>query len=299
MVTKLSSIVPQAVTDMPVREYLRRAYPLMGSGRIVRLVNAKQFRINGEKTQPEACVSGGDEVVLYADFMIDRSLDTIFDDGRMVAFVKLAGLPVDTDNLGIGEDTVLSRLRLVNPCARLVHRLDTQTSGVMLAAYDDDTERLLVNAFKQHLLKKTYYALCEGRFSKSTGSIISYISKDSSAARVTVSSSENENGLQAKSDYKVIKEYCKDSITMSLLEVTIETGRTHQIRAQLSGIGHPIIGDDKYGDHSANKVLGIREMCLASREIRFGSNAALGSYARKAFICPKEKIKWLTAEMLS
>jgi 23S rRNA pseudouridine955/2504/2580 synthase len=167
----------------------------------------------------------------------------------------------------------------------------------MLAAYDDDTERLLVNAIKQHLLKKTYFALCEGSFSKPTGSIISYISKDSSAARVTVSRDETENGLQAKSDYKVIKEYCKDGITMSLLEVVIETGRTHQIRAQLSGIGHPIIGDDKYGDHSANKALGIREMCLASREIRFGSDAALGSYAGKAFICPKEKIKWLTAEM--
>ena len=297
MVTKLSSIVPQAVTDMPFREYLRRAYPLMGSGRIVRLVNAKQFRINGEKAQPDASVNGGDEVVLYADFMFDRSLDTIFDDGRMVAFVKLAGLPVDADNLGIGEDTVLSRLRLVNPCARLVHRLDTQTSGVMLAAYDDDTERLLVYAFKQHLLKRTDYALCAGRFSRSTGSIISYISKDSSAARVTVSRYETENGLQAKSEYRIVKEYSKDGINMSLLEVTIETGRTHQIRAQLSSIGHPIIGDDKYGDHSTNKTLGIREMCLASREIRFGSDTALGSYAGKSFICPKEKIKWLTAEM--
>lgn len=297
MVTKLSSVVPDAVQEMPVREYIRRAYPLMGGGRIVRLVNARQFRINGEKAQPDAIVTGGDEVVLYADFDCDSSLDTIFDDGKMVVFIKPAGLPVDTDSLGIGADTVLSRLKLVNPCARLVHRLDAQTSGVMLAAYDDDTERLLVNAFRQHFLKKTYYALCEGRFSKTSDSIVSYISKDSSKARVSVSSTRAENGLQAKLSYKVVNELSKNGLKLSLLEVTIETGRTHQIRSQLSAIGHPIIGDDKYGNHGTNKSLGAKEMCLASRKIRFGNDAALGIYAGKSFICPREKIKWLTAEM--
>ena len=297
MVTKLSSVVPDAVKEMPVREYLRRAYPLMGGGRIVRLLNVRQFRINGEKAQPDAGVTGGDEVVLYADFNCDSSLDIIFDDGKMVVFIKPAGLPVDADNLGIGADTVLSRLKLLDPCARLVHRLDAQTSGVMLAAYDEETERLLVNAFRQHLLKKTYFSLCEGRFSKASGSIVSYISKDSSSARVSVSSTRTENGLEAKLDYKVINEHAQSGLKLTLLEVTIETGRTHQIRSQLSKIGHPIIGDDKYGNYGTNKALGAKELCLASREIRLGTDAALGIYAGKSFMCPREKIKWLTAEM--
>ena len=297
MVTKLSSVVPDDVKSMPVREYLKRAYPTLGSGRTVRLINEKQFRINGEKTQPDTCVNGGDEVILYADCKYDLSLNMIFDDGRLAAFVKPAGVPSDADNLGIGEDTVLKRLRLCNADARLVHRLDTQTSGVMLAAYDDETEQLLVNGFRRHLLIKTYYALCLGGFSNPTGSIRSFISKDNNAARVSVSAIDNENGLEARSDYRVIKTFVKNGITLTLTEVVIQTGRTHQIRAQLSHIGHPIIGDDKYGDYEANKALGIHEMCLSSREIGFCDSKELGAYAGKMFICPKEKIKWLAAAM--
>ena len=165
----------------------------------------------------------------------------------------------------------------------------------MLAAYDDDTERMLINAFKQHLLQKMYYALCAGRFSKNAGDIVSYISKDKTASRVSVSDREKGNALEARSAYRVVKEHVKNGITLTLLEVMIETGRTHQIRAQLSHIGHPIIGDEKYGSYDANKTLGIQEMCLASREIRFSYDKALGTYAGKCFICPKEKIKWLTA----
>ena len=295
MTTKLSSVVPNAVSALPLREYLKRAYPMLGSGRTARLINARQFRINGEKTQPDARVNGGDEVILYADCEYDFTLDIIFDDGRLAAFVKPAGLPVDADSLGIGEDTALSRLKLINTEARLVHRLDAQTSGVMLAVYDDDTERMLINAFKQHLLQKMYFALCAGRFSENVASIVSYISKDSNTSRVSVSDRDKGNGMEARSAYRVVKEYAKNGITLTLLEVTIETGRTHQIRAQLSHIGHPIIGDEKYGNFGTNKTLGMQEMCLASREIRFADDKAFGTYAGKCFICPKEKIKWLTA----
>lgn len=295
MTTRLSSIVPQRVKSMPVRDYLRRAYPMLGAGRVTRLLGSRQCRLNSERAQADSNVKAGDEVTLYADFEYDLSLDTIFDDGKLIAFVKPSGLPVDVDSYGIGADTVLARLQIHQSTARLVHRLDTQTCGVMLAAFDEETESLCLNAFRKHLLQKTYYALCLGPFAEKTGAITSFISKDSEAARVSVSSDKHTDALEARSDYHVLKELNIQQNKLSLLEVNITTGRTHQIRAQLAHIGHPVLGDEKYGNYSVNKALALHQMCLASREIRFSDNKELGIYAGKTFVCPKEKIKWLNA----
>ena len=283
MLTKLESSVPGGVNGMRVATYLDRAYPMLGRVRINKLLSARQVKLNGERAGGEALVSSGDTIVCYLEGKYDLMLRIIYSDAHMLCFAKPAGLPVDKDDMGIGEDTVLSRLKLINPDARLVHRLDTGTAGVMLAALDEDAEKELVRLFREHLVEKHYSATVTGRMPEKHGTIRGYITKDAKQSRVKAVSAYSSGALEAETRYSVRKEYKQQGILLSVLDITIPTGRTHQIRAQLSSIGHPLLGDDKYGDRDINRRLNKTETDLTSEKIIIRDCEAAGRYRGLSF----------------
>ncbi len=235
---------------MSLARYLSRSFP-MCPGHILRnAMKRRDVRVNGARSGEDAVVSGGDQLAVYID---DRFLTApakvLYEDGHILALQKPQGLPVDVDADGIGEDTLLSRARALYPSAELCHRLDAGTGGVTLLALTEDIRAYLTDAFKNHLIEKTYRCLVIGCPEKPEGELVHYLRKDADAALVKETGPNHPGAMRASLKYRVIERRGETT----LVEINLGTGRTHQIRAQMALIGCPVVGDDKYGDRAANK----------------------------------------------
>ena len=123
----------------------------------------------------------------------------------------------------------------------IVHRIDKDTSGILVIAKNDEAHNDLAAQFKEHSIKREYYALVEGKFSKVSGTIDKPISRDK---KERIKMAINSDGKRAVTHYEVLEQYNKG---VSLVKCTLETGRTHQIRVHMASIGHPLVGDLVYG----------------------------------------------------
>ncbi|MBQ9856465.1 MAG: RluA family pseudouridine synthase [Clostridia bacterium] len=275
----IQSVVPENGGGMTVSKYLCRAFPLLPGFCVRNALKKKDIRINGKRIGTDETVWAGDEIAVYTEKKYEpKPLKVVFEDEALLAFIKPSGLPVDVDQDGIGEDTVLIRLQNTYGEAYLVHRLDTGTEGVMLAAKSRDMEKKLLDAFKNHKVIKIYRALAIGKMPKRTQSLTAYLTKKSTAARVFV---ENVNAPGSKiieTAYTVLGEKTVSDVFFSDLEVRIFTGRTHQIRAHLAHIGRPLLGDDKYGNRAVNKKFSQTNVCLKCVKMMISGADGLSKY---------------------
>ena len=169
---------------------------------------------------------------------------------------------------------VIEQLRQARPLAKLlelVHRLDRETSGILLVAKKRSALKHVQDQFRERETGKTYLALVQGQWPEKLKVIDSALHKfllPDGERRVRVTSNEDPDGMRSITLVKVAERW--DACT--LLEVTIKTGRTHQIRVHLASQGHPIAGDDKYGDFEWNKALqkqGLKRMFLHAWRLQF------------------------------
>lgn len=195
-------------------------------------------------------------------------VSTIFEDENMMAVEKPAGvlvyhLPGETS---IDETTLLDmvkpKLSFKNPNERsgIVHRLDRETSGIILIAKNEKTEEALKKLFKDRNIKKTYLALVHGKVTPDVGEVAIPLGRGSKDRLRVV---PNEQGKESRTRYQVLKYFPKT--VMSLLSVDLLTGRTHQIRVHMSAIGHPVVGDAKY----ANRKSDLKRQFLHAAELKF------------------------------
>lgn len=264
---------------MTISKYLSRAFPLLPGFCVRNALKKKDVRVNGARVTADETVWAGDEVIVYTEKKYEpKPLFVVFEDDALVAFIKPAGLPMDVDQDGIGEDTVISRLKSAYENAYLVHRLDTGTEGVMLAAKTRDMENKLLDAFKNHRVTKIYRALAIGQMPKKTQSLKAYLTKKSTASRVFVEDVNAPGSKVIETAYTVLREKTVSGVCLSDLEVRIFTGRTHQIRAHLAFIGRPLLGDDKYGNRAVNKKLSEMNICLKCQKMMISGAEGLEQY---------------------
>ena len=209
----------------------------------------KDIKINYKlKNNDEITVEMPDPIELNVE-PEEMDLDIIYEDEDVIIVNKSKGVvvhPAPGNYTGTLVNGILhhcSDLSGINGVIRpgIVHRIDKDTSGILVIAKNDEAHNKLAVQFKDHSIKREYYALVEGKFSNTTGTINKPLGRDK---KERIKMAINEEGKRAVTHYEVLEQYDKG---LSLVKCTLETGRTHQIRVHMASIGHPLVGDLVYG----------------------------------------------------
>ena len=279
--------VPASLREENLQRYLKRAWPLLPGHVLRELMKKKDVRVNGIKCGKDDSVRGGDLLEIYADSRhFEIPAEVIYDDGHLLAAVKPQGLPSLPDADGVGADTMEARMRRIHPEARLCHRLDAATGGVLLAALDEATYEQAFAAFREHGIRKTYRALLCARPPKDDMTLKAYLVKDAKRAtvRVTDRPATGAREIVTRLHLRGAVGDCWD------VELEPVTGRTHQLRAHMAHVGCPILGDDKYGDRELNRRLGFMgKLCLWCERMEIPAGSPLKDHIGCVFQadCPE------------
>ena len=256
---------------------------------IYRLIRAGEVRVNKGRAQADTRLVLGDEirippvrlperVLIKPDYVPAREFPIVFEDEHLLAINKPAGVAVHGGS-GVSFG-VIEQMRQARPNAKyleLVHRLDKETSGLLLIAKKRSALIALQEQFRERETGKTYAALVLGDWADNKKvldvALLKFIGSDGERWVRAVESSHDPQADQAKRAISLVK-VAQRLNGYSLLDVTIKTGRTHQIRVHLAHAGHPILGDPKYGDFEANRVIArgnlrFERMFLHAKRLRF------------------------------
>lgn len=275
-------VVCMTLPSLPLEKYILRAWPMVPRHAVRELLKRRDVKRGGARLGGGDAVRPGDELILYLPEKYHPApARLVYDDAKLLAAVKPQGLPVDADQDGVGADTLLTRLERVHPEARLCHRLDAATGGLVLAAADEEVYAQALQTFKEHALSKRYLAWTAGGFERTEGTLRAWLVKDARRAQVRVVHRDVPGAKRIETKYRVVGE-CGGLARVALEPVT---GRTHQLRAHMADFGHPILGDDKYGDRALNRDHpGLLRLWCASVEI--GESAPLTGYRGRRFDAP-------------
>ena len=237
---------------------------------IKKIFTDKKVFINGLYVKPSEILKLGDEIVVEVPLTTEETLepydfplDIHFEDDDIIIVNKPAGLVVHPA-CGHYQDTLVNALmshqKVLSPGSApyrpgLVHRIDKDTSGLLVIAKNEKTHSSLARQFKNKTVHRIYQAVVFGKFKEKTGKIESFIARNP-ADRKKFMSSEDPSGKWAITNYEVLRE----GPHMSFVQLKLETGRTHQIRVHLSSMEHPIVGDDTY--HGKNRANGLASQQL-------------------------------------
>ncbi|MBM6820550.1 MAG: RluA family pseudouridine synthase [Clostridium sp.] len=220
------------------------------------LIDEKKVKANNKVIKSNYKLKKGDFIEVEVPEPVElnvsaeeMNLDIVYEDEDVLVVNKEKGIvvhPAPGNYTGTLVNGILhhcSDLSGINGVIRpgIVHRIDKDTSGILVIAKNDEAHNDLAAQFKEHSIKREYYALVEGKFSKVEGTVDKPISRDK---KERIKMAINSDGKRAVTHYEVLEQYDKG---VSLVKCTLETGRTHQIRVHMASIGHPLVGDLVYG----------------------------------------------------
>jgi 23S rRNA pseudouridine1911/1915/1917 synthase len=271
-----------AAAGMRLDAYLAQALPDVSRARVQLLIDAGQVRVAGEVVKAKAKLKGGETIEIEGQPQPeplhatpeDIPLSILFEDKFLAVIDKPAGMMVhagagatdDDRNRGTLVNALLFHLHKLSDVGGdlrpgIVHRLDKQTSGAIVVAKDDVTHRKLGEMFAAREMHKTYLALAHGHLAKDDTTVTLPIARD--VVRRTRMTTRRGDGRHAVSHVHVLERLATPYGPFTMVEVKIETGRTHQIRVHLQALGHPVVGDFLYGaPHVIREMNGERTLAL-------------------------------------
>jgi 23S rRNA pseudouridine1911/1915/1917 synthase len=255
-----------AAANLRLDQYLAQALPDISRARVQLLIEAGQVRIDGNLAKPKQKLHGGESIEIEGSPQPaplhatpeDIPLDILHEDKHLAVINKPAGMMVhagsgatnEARNRGTLVNALLFHLNKLSEIGGdlrpgIVHRLDKLTSGLILVAKDDSTHRKLGEMFSRRHVAKTYIALLHGHLKKDDTTVTLPIARD--LVRRTRMTTRRADGRTAVSHFHVLERLTTPYGSFTLVEVHIETGRTHQIRVHAQSLGHPVVGDTLYG----------------------------------------------------
>ncbi len=297
-------------------KFITKSVPLLPTSLLYKYIRKKRIKVGGKKAELSYRLCEGDVVELYINdeffeeikedtaFMhAVGTVDVVYEDENIMAVYKPCGLVVHEDDEGEKINTLISRIKKYlydkgeyNPetensfTPSLCNRIDRNTEGLVLAAKNAETLRIINQKIKDREINKFYYCIVKGIPAKKEATEKAYLIKDETKKQVKIYSAPKEGAKTILTHYKTVK----SKNGQSLLEVELLTGRTHQIRAHMAFLGHPLLGDTKYGDPEYNKENGEKYQALCAYKLKFDfkTEAAMLEYLNGKEIClPEEKMK--------
>jgi len=262
--------------------FLFRTLKGVPKSHVYRLLRTGQVRVNKKRVKPDYRLEASDEIRLPPVRQAEKAepglpphwqqdalkAAILFEDDRILVVNKPAGMAVHGGSgVSFGVIETLRVLRPENPGLELAHRLDRETSGCLIVAKRRSAVRVLHEAFREGGVEKHYLALVAGAWKGQEQEVDLPLEKnqlEGGERMVKVS----HTGKEARSLFKPLQKFTQSA----LMDIRIYTGRTHQIRVHAAHIGHPVAGDDKYGDREANKALkavGLKRMFLHAHRLAF------------------------------
>lgn len=232
-------------------KFLIENLPNKNRNNIKSLLKNKQVLVDGAAiSQFNHPLNPGQEVMITESRFSDKDMKgikVVYEDEYLIAVEKASGIlsiATDKEREKTAYNIVKNYVKSRNPLEKLfiVHRLDRETSGVMIFAKTEEMQQILQTNWQKMVLERTYVAVVEGKVEKNSDTIISYL-KENSAFVTFSSDKEIEGSKKAVTHYTVLKR----SKGFSLVEANIETGRKNQIRVHMQSLGHSVVGDKKYG----------------------------------------------------
>lgn len=292
-----SFVISKNDSGQRLDKFITKAVPALPKSLMYKYIRTKRIKVNSKKGDISLKLVEGDKVDMYindeffapADVHYDflsasKNLDIVYEDENLLLLDKKVGLLSHPDETEY-NDTLITRVKRYlyekgeyDPkdensfTPALVNRIDRNTGGIVMAAKNAESLRILNQKLKDREMEKYYLCVIHGTLRRKNGLLTGWLIKDEKKNKVEVFTSERRGSKEIRTKYNVLDE--KDGL--SLVEVELLTGRTHQIRAHFASIGHPLLGDGKYGTNALNKALGYKKQFLYSYRLKFTFSSEAG-----------------------
>lgn len=258
-------IVDKKYNNKKLNTFLLDKFSGLSMNNFYKYLRKKDILVNGTRINSNILLNTDDEIIIYIpDSLLENNefaLKIVYEDENILVLNKFSGIEV-TGNNSI-TSILKNRYEFIEPC----HRLDRNTTGLILFAKNNVSLSILLDKFKNKEIEKHYLAEVYGIAKIKKQTLSSYLFKDNRKSLVYISDNPKKGYVKILTSYEVIKE--NKASNTSVLDVTLHTGKTHQIRAHLAHIGLPIIGDGKYGINEINKKFKSKTQKLSAYKLIF------------------------------
>ena len=279
-------------------KFITQNCPTLPSSLMFKYIRTKRIKVNGKRAEISTRLNPGDTVEAYIndEFFVSKQpkydflsaparLDIVYEDENILLADKKQGLLVHPDKNEY-NDTLIARIQHYlydkgeyDPEAEnsfrpaLANRIDRNTGGIVIAAKNAEALKILCDKIKYREIEKKYLAVIHDTPKKKTALLEGFLEKNEDKNKVYLKNRKTDDSLTIKTKYTLLE----SKNELSLIEVELLTGRTHQIRAHMASIGHPLLGDGKYGKLAADKRLGFDKQALYSYSLKFDFKTDAGT----------------------